>query len=160
MVPASPDVELVEIRLLGLDLRVLGRANEHIEELLREFSFLSPRTENDSVPRRLLDLVAELRQTYTPVTAETQTLIDAATARGDETVDLTVRVPPHARQACIHLGALLDEADAFCRAGDLLTLETPADALALRRWYLGQFVAQIDGEAPTPWPEAGGFAST
>ena len=160
MATASPDVELVEVHLLGLDLGALGRANEHVDELLREFSFLLPSTGDDSVPRRLLDLVAELRRTYTPVTVETQALIDAAVARGDETVDLTIRVPPHARRACIHLGELLDEADSYCRSGDLLTLETPSEAVALRRWYLGQIVAQIDGEPPTPWSGAGGSAST
>ena len=148
------DAGLVDVHLLGLDLRALGKASEHMDELLREFSYLSPATENGSVPRRLLDLIDELRQTYTPVTASTQALLDEALARGDASIDLVFQVPPAVREACIHLESLLDEADEYCRAGDLLTLETPEPARALRRWYLGQFVAQIDGEEPTPWPEA------
>jgi hypothetical protein len=152
--PATDVTGLVEVHLLGLDLEILGKASEHMDELLREFSYLSPATGNDSVPRRLLDLIAELRETYTPVTAGTQAVLDAALARGDQSIDLVFQVPPQVREACLHLGALLDEADEYCRAGDLLTLATPDQARALREWYLGQFVAQIDGEAPTPWPEA------
>ncbi|MBA2438213.1 MAG: hypothetical protein H0V52_07665, partial [Acidimicrobiia bacterium] len=57
-----------------------------------------------------------------------------------------------ARAACITLGELLDESDEFCKKGEhLLTLTTPAEPLALRRWFLGEFVAQIDGADPTPW---------
>jgi hypothetical protein len=152
---SPPAVDLVRIHIIGLELEVFSRASEHMDELLREFGYLSTVTRTGSVPSRLLDLVAELRQTYTPVTARTQAKLDEALARGDATVDLTFDVPPVARDACINLSRLLDEADDYCRAGDLLTLETPPEAVALRRWYLGQFVAQIDGQPPTPWPEAG-----
>lgn len=155
MAAAPAEAGLVPVHLLGLDLAVYGRGAEHMDELLREFTYLSPETESGSVPRRLLELVAELRRAYTPVTARTDAELEAARARGDQTVDLTFHVPPEARALSIHLGQLLDEADDYCRAGDLLTLETPADALALRRWYLGQFVAQIDGAPPTSWPDAG-----
>ena len=151
--------ELLDVHLLGVDLRTLSRASEHMDELVREFAYLLPETGNNSVPRRLLDLIAELRETFTPVTAGTQALLDAAMARGDESIDLTFHVPAQARDACLHLLSLLEEADEYCRAGDLLTLETPPTARALREWYLGEFVAQIDGEAPTPWPEAFPVAS-
>jgi hypothetical protein len=47
---------------------------------------------------------------------------------------------------------MLDEADAFCRGGDLLMLATPDDQVAFRRWFLAEFVTQLGGGAPTPWP--------
>ncbi len=48
----------------------------------------------------------------------------------------------------------MDEADDYCRAGQhLLTLVTPPEALAFRRWYLGEFVRQIAGEQPRPWTD-------
>jgi hypothetical protein len=62
------------------------------------------------------------------------------------------RVPLAAGEACVELNAMLDEADEFCREGDLLTLATPADQVAFRRWFLGEFVEQLGGGAPTPWP--------
>ena len=47
-----------------------------------------------------------------------------------------------------HLGAIFDEADAYCRSGEhLLSLATPPDALRFRRWFLGQMVDQIAGGA-------------
>jgi hypothetical protein len=48
---------------------------------------------------------------------------------------------------------MLDEADEFCRQGKhLLTLATPPDLRRYRQWFLGEFVAQIGGRPPTPWP--------
>ena len=53
------------------------------------------------------------------------------------------------------LDAQLDEADAFCRAGNqLLALATAPEPLAFRRWFLGKFAAQIEGAAPTSWEES------
>ena len=41
----------------------------------------------------------------------------------------------------------------YCRSGDLLTLETPADVRAFQRWYLDEMAHQLDGAPPTPWDE-------
>ncbi|MDP9441273.1 MAG: hypothetical protein M3P34_03640 [Actinomycetota bacterium] len=50
---------------------------------------------------------------------------------------------------------MLDEPDEFCRSGNqLLTLATPPELLAFRRWYLREFNAQLQGQPPLPWPEA------
>lgn len=57
--------------------------------------------------------------------------------------------------ATVSLARMLDEADEFCRSGNhLLTLATPPELLAFRRWYLGEFNAQLQGQSPLPWPEA------
>jgi hypothetical protein len=49
---------------------------------------------------------------------------------------------------------MLDEADEYCRRGEhLLTLETPPELVRFRRWYLQEFVNQIAGAAPEPWPD-------
>ena len=48
---------------------------------------------------------------------------------------------------------MLDEADRYCRQGrHLLTLATPDDLLAYRRWYLREIAEQLAGAAPVPWP--------
>ena len=48
---------------------------------------------------------------------------------------------------------MLDEADESCTRGDhLLTLATPEE-LRFRCWFIGEFVAQINGAPPTPWPD-------
>jgi hypothetical protein len=62
-------------------------------------------------------------------------------------------VPEAAASAITHLGDIFDEADDYCRAGEhLLSLATPPESLEFRRWFLGEFVNQIAGAAPTPWP--------
>jgi hypothetical protein len=50
---------------------------------------------------------------------------------------------------------MLDEADEFCRRGrHLLTLETPPELVVFRKWYLQEFIDQIErGAEPTAWPE-------
>ena len=69
-------------------------------------------------------------------------------------MDLIYHVPVEVRQAAIDLGVLLDEADDFCRQGDeLLTLATPPRAVAFRRWFLEEFVRQIDGQPPVSWED-------
>jgi len=54
------------------------------------------------------------------------------------------------------LREVLDEADAFCREQRLLTPPPTPQLLAMRNWYLGEFVRQGAGEEPLPW--TGGYA--
>ena len=147
--------DLHEVRLLGFPLALYGRAQEHHEELMREFQLLALDTDSTHpVPRRLVDLVDELTNDYAGFTDAPNAARDEAYARGDESVDLTYVVPHSVAQAATRLGEMLDEADDFCRDGDrLLTLATPPDAVALRQWQLGEFARQIGGEEPTSWPE-------
>ena len=149
--------ELVEVRLLDLPVRIYRRAAEHNDELLREFALIRDQHENvDShVPGRLLTLMEELQERFDAFTAQSRSALQEAMWNNRDRIDLIYRIPPEAKQAVKDLDALLDETDEYCRSGEeLLTLATPADALALRHWFLGQFVAQMDGEAPTPWSEA------
>ena len=60
-------------------------------------------------------------------------------------------MPAALAAAARRLRTLLDEADAFCRAGDLLTLATQPEGVAFRHWYLDEFQRQIDGRPPRPW---------
>ncbi|HEU0129553.1 MAG TPA: hypothetical protein VFQ85_01000 [Mycobacteriales bacterium] len=150
--------DLREVRLLGVPLALMARSTEHHEELMREFQLLAlepPRTTGDHpVPHRLIDLVGEVTLAYAGLADAADAERAAAHARGDAAVDLVFRVPADVSGACARLSRMLEEADEFCRAGEqLLTLATPPDAAALRHWYLGEFVAQVGGERPTPWPE-------
>ena len=144
--------ERIEVRVLGAPLPLLEWARQHQESLEREFRLIALATPDDSahVTARLVALVEELADRFGTF-GQVQGAIDAAVVQGDATIDLEYEVPESAREASLRLGALLDEADAFCRGGELLTLATPDDCVELRRWFLGEFVAQIGGAAPTPW---------
>lgn len=149
------DAPLVPIRLEQLPLRVLARAQEHGDGLTREFALIATSMSSDSVPLRLQQLSEQLRSQYATYTEDTQRQIDEALDRGDQTIDAMFKVPTTVVDACLVLNRMLDEADDFCRSGDLLTLATPDDLVRFRRWYLGEFVRQVNGGAPVPWPHYG-----
>ena len=144
--------ELVKVRLIGLPLPLLAEAQQHGDELQREFSHVAA-TESDSVPARLLALSEQLRGQYGTFTDSVQAEIDAAIERGDESIDVTFEVPASVAGAAEALWAMLEEVDEYCRNGDLLTLAPTQDALKLRAWYLSQFIDQINGADPVPYDE-------
>jgi anti-anti-sigma factor len=127
---------------------------DQIAALQREFELIRRADpDHQTVPHRLLDLIEELGVAFGGVSAGPAAEIEAAVQRGDLTIDLTYEVPPAAGEASRRLTERLDEADEFCRQGDaLLTLAAAPEALAYRRWFLGEFSRQCDGEAPRPWP--------
>lgn len=147
---------LVTIRLLGLPVAIHAQSSEHSDELMREFTYIRAQSADpdaSDVPSKLLDLVDELTGRFSGFTAGSQAELDAAIADGKTSIDLEYVVPPDVAGACIHLGELLEAADQYCREGEvLLTLATPDDLVAYRKWFLGEFVRQADGEAPRPWP--------
>lgn len=164
--PHAPDApetsgdtdRIAEVRLPEFPLRLWAAAQQHVDELLREFTLLSMGEESGEsaghTPTRLLALIHELNTQYAGTTTETDAVRDAALTAGHDTMELVYQVPAAAREACIRLGEMLDAADDFCRDGDyLLTLATPLESLLFRRWYLDQFVHQIDGAGPVSWPQ-------
>ena len=142
--------ELVAVSILGLPLEVMQRSSEHSDELLREFALIRGEG-SDHVPARLLALIEELRGRFGSFSEGPRQAMQAARERGEETIDLHYEVPPAVAAAVRQVGELLDEADEFCRSGDLLTLATQPEGLAFRRWYLEEFQRQIDGLPPRPW---------
>lgn len=154
--PDQPAAELGTVRLLDFPLPVFARSDEYHAELLREFALLalSPPSQRPGhdVPLRLTALIEALGREYTGIGAGPDSARDAALAEGRTSIDLVYQVPRRAKAACADLDALLDEAEEFCRAGEqLLTLAAPPEALGFRRWYLGEFVRQLDGAPPRPW---------
>jgi hypothetical protein len=153
--------DLVEVRILGLPLALANEAQEHFDELSREFLHLANADDavRHDVPGRLLALSDDLRSRFSAFTTAQEGLLDEAIERGDDLLDLTYHVPAAAGPAAAELADLLDEADRYCAAGTyLLTLTTPPGALAYRRWYIGQFVDQIAGRPPVSfaaWSAAG-----
>lgn len=149
--------ELVTVRFPALPVRVHARTTEHSDELMREFTYIRAQSVDPdaaTVPAKLLDVVEELSGRYSGFTAGSQAELDAAMASGQETIDLEYRVPADVADACVHLSELLDAADDYCREGDvLLTLATPDDLVAYRRWFLEEFIRQAAGEPPRPWSD-------
>jgi hypothetical protein len=147
-------VELIEVRLLQLPLDVWARTQEHVDGLLREFALIAQDEEaRAAAPGRLLALVEELTAGYGSFSEAQRREMVAAANRGEATIDLTYHIPPAAGGAAQQLGDMLDQADEYCRRGHhLLTLATPPEELRFRHWFISEFVEQIGGAPPTPWP--------
>ena len=157
----APQDDLVVVELRGVPVPLYGTTSEHHDGLRREFALISRGSPDDtSVTIRLRRLIDQLDDRFGAFTAEPTGVLREALRRGEETVDLAYRVPRDAGRAAQELDDLLDEADAFCRSGHLLTLATPPEPLALRRWFLGEFAAQTRGAPPTPWEQYAGRPAT
>ena len=156
--------QLVTVHLLQLPVPLAGRCRQWFEELTREFSLISAGAAGDAadgheghhVPRRLMAMVDALTARFAAVNDEPRERLEDAIDRGLLVLpDHVMQLPVEAAQATRALGAMLDEADRYCRQGrQLLTLATPDDLLAYRHWYLGQIADQLEGAAPVAWPDA------
>jgi len=153
-VSAAVDEHFVTVRLLGLPLHVHARAQQQSDAMRREFQLIveQDREHAGTVPVRLLQLSTLLSARYEGFSEEQEERIEGGIEAGEQQLDeLVFTLPAHAGQAARELGAVLDEADEFCREGQLLTLATPPDLVAYRRWYLDNFVVQSAGGSPCPW---------
>jgi hypothetical protein len=156
----QPD-QLVEIHLLQLPVALAERARQHFEGLMREFALITAGSQDGGtthhVPARLTELVDALTVEFAGVnTVADQELEDAIDAHLPTIEDHVLLLPPAAGEASRALGAMIDEADDYCRQGEhLLTLASPADCVAYRGWYLGQVIGQLAGEPPVAWPDSG-----
>jgi hypothetical protein len=147
------DRTVVPVALEGCPVPLLERARRHNEALIREFAFIMESDEDRAgVPAQLLAVVDRIRSQIGVLTTDIESQIDRAREQGDASIDLLVVLPFEGRELALELKRLFDDADDFCRSGDLLTLAEPDDVRAFRDWYLDQYVEQLDGAAPTPWP--------
>lgn len=144
--------EAVPVTLHRLPVHLHRQSAEHIDGLVREFQLIG--NDPESTPARMLSVGRRLSRRSNAVMGMISRVVAEAAERGESHVDLHFTVPVEAAGTCRSVDELLDEADQFCREGGLLTLATPRPALEYRRWFLGEFCRQIEGEDPLPWPES------
>jgi hypothetical protein len=147
--------EHVRVTLLNFPLQVFAQVRQHQDELQREFALLALSPPKDrpghAVPKALLDLIASLGMRYAGVGDRTDAERDAAVDRGDAAMDLHYDVPRSIAPALRELVGLLDQADEFCREGQMLTLESSDLEREFRDWFVAEFTNQVAGQPPTPW---------
>jgi anti-sigma regulatory factor (Ser/Thr protein kinase) len=122
---------------------------EHNDALFRELQLIRIRLrtqggeEVSGPPPRLLGLVDRLLAQFRSQRDIWREEIARAQARGAETVDLEMEAPAAAVAAAGAYVDLLEEADEFCRTGELLTPPPPERVRRLRRWFVEQMAAQL-----------------
>ncbi len=159
--PARPavgekDEGFVPMALLGVPVAAMVRAQAFYDGLFREFRLFvegDPKAV-DAIHSRLLALVDEMGTRFAGFTSGVEEAWRRAVDSGAERVDLRFVLPADIGPVCVGYDRLLDEADAFCRAGALMTLAAGSEELALRKWILDQFVRQSSGQPAVPWDES------
>ncbi|MGQ0617871.1 MAG: STAS domain-containing protein [Acidimicrobiia bacterium] len=148
--------DVIDVRIVGIPVALHRDVQEHAQALFREFQLILAREPDAAVPARLLGLIDELTARYgNDNEAQSQAVADAAEA-GVDSIDLVYSVPVAVAEAVEQLSALMDEADQYCRNGELLTLVSAPLDLAYRRWFLDEFVGQIrHGRVPQAWSDPG-----
>jgi hypothetical protein len=149
--------QLQRIVMKDFPLDLYAKASAWAEALMREFAFIveSGRREDDGDVRQLLAHVDAVRSRFVGFTSNVQRVVDDAIARGETKIDLELDVTPGLGEATVEIGRMLDEADAFCRSGALLTVAAPEPIRAFRSWYTKEFERQLAGGPFTAWPGPG-----
>lgn len=81
-------------------------------------------------------------------------VVEDAVARGAAAVTLTFAVPGRYAANAEAWSALLDDLDALCRDGTMLSVPASPETRRFTRWWCGEIVRQLrDGAAPVPWPD-------
>ncbi len=148
----QPD-EMCRVVLRDFPLRTMFRAQQHGEELLREFALIAHSSEADAelVPRRLLELAEASGKRYDGLNPHAEDVIDDALSRGERYVDLELFVPASFREETLDAVPVLLEVEEYCRNGQMLTLLPTAEVRTFWMWYLGEFVRQVAGQEPVSW---------
>lgn len=144
--------ELREVVLMDVPLALLARSQERQEGLFRELALVRDAGGSGSAPARLLELGALADRRYGEFTAASREHLQAASREGLRHTTVTYRVPASSADLATELLDVLREVDGHCRRGQLLTMPPDPQMAALHDWFLGEFIAQLRGAPPTPWP--------
>ncbi len=116
---------MVAIPILGIPVPIWARTQEHIDELLREFTLIAAQLREDpepaGVPLRLVEVIELLTAQYGGLNTDQENRLADAARQGQAEIDLVYQVPPQAAEASRWLQEILDEADAYCLAGEHLS---------------------------------------
>jgi len=146
---------VVVVRFRGAPAVLLQQARMHLEAITREFQLIEFSDEEvESPPARLLDVISRLRANYDQLGfAGTRRFALEAIERGESTVDFELPVPAEAGRAARLLITTMEETDAWCERGELLTLASPPEQRRMRRWFFGEIERQTAGGEPIPWDD-------
>lgn len=149
------DKDLVEVLVPRVPVEAWKRSSAHQDAIKREFDIMMADLPDGSVPHQLTDLIKRFRERFSGYSDPTWEDMYAAAERGDQEVSLVFKVPRETSAAAVQLEEMLEKVDDYCRAGeDLLSLATPPELVSFRRWFLGEFVRQIDhGLPPMTWDQ-------
>ena len=151
--------KVVEVHLLQVPLALRRRALEHADEIAREVQLIisgggaAAMPELVAVLERMARYRIDVPDSYRELAADMRVQLDEAARAGHESADAHYLVTQSSLDAFAGMDALFERFDDLASSGQLLTLAPPEDIKAFRRWLLGQYLTQFDGQPPVPWPQ-------
>ncbi|HVM19887.1 MAG TPA: hypothetical protein VM307_08000 [Egibacteraceae bacterium] len=146
-----------DVALLDFPVAQFAQMQQHHDAMLREFSLIALGSDGESTttPRRLVSLAKEMFERHGDAAAPFRQGVAEAVARGDAVTSLHLSIPYETLRWTEDFLMLFEEADEFCRDGQLLTPPSPPEVVEFRRWLAGELIRQIrDGAPATPyWTE-------
>jgi GAF domain-containing protein/anti-sigma regulatory factor (Ser/Thr protein kinase) len=139
---------------------LLLAAKAHVDNLVREFTLAAAGAESGAtadVPTHLAALIESVLHGFADARNAIKRQALAAADVGAPRTHLSLTMPISAAAAGDAYLSALDEADGYARAARLLTLETPPQHRAFRRWYVQSLIVQLRAIAagePPPTPES------
>ena len=134
------------VQLGPVPTRFLLDAKVHIDNVVRELMLMreGAAVRGVALAPELAALVETVTVEFAEVRNEIKRQAAAAAARGERDTDLELQLRPGAAEAGERYLEALDVADSYARAADLLTLASPPEHRAFRRWYVRNIVKQLD----------------
>lgn len=151
-VPLRPEVCLRDYPvLLGV------RQEARTVDLMREMQLIALDAHagdgGTSVPRRLLDFAATISAEYGEALVAPRAELERAYRAGEPQTEIRYPLLPESPRLMLTYARLMEEADAYCAAGQLISLAPDAEVYALRRWTVEEFLGQYGGVPPRPWTQ-------
>ena len=144
--------EMHEIALVDFPVARYMQMQQHHDELLREFALIATNTETSKAPKDLLRLADEMYERYGDAAGPFREGVAQAAAQGEVVTTLKLSIPFSTLRWTEDFLLLFEEADEYCRRGDLLTEPAPDEVTTFRRWMVGELIRQIrDGATPSPY---------
>lgn len=137
---------MVTVAIIGAPLRLLHAWEEHSDALLREYAL---GWTGAGHPYSLGDL-ARARNARIALVDHIRHAPGSSTSQS--TVDVEVTLPASVEPGDFSmLQAVAEHANTLARRGELLTLPSLPEIVALRNWVCEEVVGQAGGRAPLPW---------
>ncbi|EIV92330.1 SpoIIE family protein phosphatase [Frankia sp. QA3] len=142
--PTSSPGHLVRLGDVPTDL--LLAAKHHVDGLVREFALAASGAASGAsaaVPERLAELLGTVTTRFTGPRQAIKRQALAASSAGRPRTPLELVLPLSTATDAEQYLAALEEIEDYARAARLLTVESPPQHVAFRRWYIGSLVEQL-----------------
>ncbi|MEX2619164.1 MAG: SpoIIE family protein phosphatase [Egibacteraceae bacterium] len=142
----EPDEPRYAVRLGDIPTDLLLAAKAHVDNLVREFALASAGARSGAsapVPGHLAELIETVVHRFAAPREAIKRQALANAHAGRSHVRLELMMPASAADAGEAYLQALDQADEYCRAMRLLTLESPPQHRVFRRWYVEELVTQL-----------------